>query len=69
MANFLSRLHTPNDPNPIVDNFPKEHLFAITTKAPWSADIANYLSFGKFPTQFTNKQNKRSLEKDLDIAR
>jgi len=56
VANFLSRIHSPNDPNPVLDNFPDEHLFAITIKTPWFANIANYLSTGKFPTQFSKKQ-------------
>eukprot|EP00253_Pinus_taeda_P010386 PITA_10386 len=59
VADFLSRIQSPDDPNPVVDNFPDEHLFPITVKTPWFADIANYLSSGKFPTQFTNKQRKK----------
>ena len=52
----MSRIHSPSDPNPVVDNFPDEHLFAITVKTPWFADIANYLSSGRFPAQFTKKK-------------
>lgn len=50
VVDLLSRLCTPNDPNPVADNFPDEHLFVITVKTPWFADIAKYLSSGKFPT-------------------
>ena len=56
VVDFLSHIHSPNDPNPVVDNFPDEHLFAIIVKTPWFADIANYLSSRKFPTQFSKKQ-------------
>ena len=43
VADFLSRL-THNDDNVIVDDtFPHEHLFAVSIKVPWFADIANYL--------------------------
>eukprot|EP00253_Pinus_taeda_P032465 PITA_32465 len=59
VADFLSCIHSPNDPNPVVDNFPDEHLFAITVKTPWFADIANYLSSRKFPTQFSKKQKQK----------
>ena len=44
VADFLFYIHSPHDPNPVVDNFPDAHLFAITVKTPWFADIANYLS-------------------------
>jgi len=56
VANFLSQLHSPNDPNLVADNFPDENLFAIGVKTPWFADIANYLSSWKFPTQLSKKQ-------------
>eukprot|EP00253_Pinus_taeda_P017838 PITA_17838 len=59
VADFLSRIQSPEDPNPVIDNFSDEHLFAITVKPPWFADIANYLSSGKFPNQFTSKQRKK----------
>eukprot|EP00253_Pinus_taeda_P029098 PITA_29098 len=59
VADFLSRIQSPNDPNLVVDNFPDEHMFSITVKTPWFADIANYLSSGKFPTQFTKKQRRK----------
>lgn len=32
VVDFLSRLHTPSDPNLVLDNFPNEHVFAITVK-------------------------------------
>eukprot|EP00253_Pinus_taeda_P008492 PITA_08492 len=61
VADFLSRIQTPEDPNPVIDNFPDEHLFAITVKTPWFADIANYLSSGQFPNHFTSKQRKKII--------
>lgn len=36
-------------------------MFAIIVKTPWFADIANYLSSGKFPTQFSNKQKRNII--------
>jgi hypothetical protein len=44
VAEFLSRLKTPGEIVPVSDNFLDEHLFAISVKTPWYADIANYLS-------------------------
>ena len=50
VADFLSRL-THNDDNvPVDDTFPDEHLFVVSVKIPWFADIANYLVTGKVPT-------------------
>lgn len=63
VADFISRLHTPGNPNPILDNFPDEHLFAITVKTPWFVDIANYLSARKLPSQFTKKQKRKIIIK------
>lgn len=34
VANFLSRIHSPGDPNPVSNNFPDEHIFSITVKTP-----------------------------------
>jgi len=56
VVDFLSRLHTLGDLNLVSDNFPDEHMFEITVKTPWFIDIVNYLSYGKLPSQFTNKQ-------------
>ena len=49
IADFLSRL-THNDDNVLVDDtFPDEHVFVVSIKTPWFADIANYLVIGKVP--------------------
>ena len=61
VANFLSRLHSLGDPNPISDNFPDEHLFSINVKTPWFIDIANYLSSRILPSHYTNKQKRRII--------
>ena len=51
VANFLSRIQNTNEDSPVEDKFPDEYLFAVTTKTPWYADIANYLVTGKLPPQ------------------
>ena len=46
VADNLSRLENlPNDPLPIDDSFPDEHLAAINVShsTPWYADYANYI--------------------------
>lgn len=43
------------------DNFPDEHLFSITSKNPWFADIAYYISSRILPSHFTSKQKKKII--------
>jgi len=61
VADFLSMLDTPFDPNIVLDNFWDEHLFSITAKPSWFADIENYLSSRKLPSQFTKKQKRKII--------
>ena len=49
VANFLSRINNGGEMSPVNDDFPDEHLFALPTKPPWYADLANYLTTGKLP--------------------
>jgi hypothetical protein len=44
VAEFLSRIHNEGELIPINDNFHDEHLFIISTKSPWFADIVNYIA-------------------------
>ena len=62
MAYFLSRLNNFGEVVPVSDNFPDEHLFAISVITPWYADIANYLSLGKLPPSMTSKEKKRIIK-------
>jgi hypothetical protein len=59
VADFLSRIQNTNEDSPVEDKFPDEYLFAVTTKTPWYADIANYLVTGKLPLHlFPNEKRK-----------
>ena len=49
VANFLSRLDNPGDVTPVNDDFPDEHLFAVSTDSSWFVDISNYLVTRKTP--------------------
>jgi hypothetical protein len=62
VVDFLSRLKTPGDIVPVLDNFPDEHLFSILVITPWYADIANYLSSGMLPPSLTSKEKKNIIK-------
>jgi len=63
VADFLSRIQNANKDSPIEDKFPDEYLFAITTKTPWYADIANYLVTGKLTPHFLLMREERLFSK------
>eukprot|EP00253_Pinus_taeda_P009868 PITA_09868 len=44
VADFLSRIEHDGKDTLIEDNFPDEHLFAVSANTSWYADIANYLT-------------------------
>ena len=54
VADFLSRLTHADDNVPVDDTFPDEHLFVVSIKTPWFADIANYLVTGKLPAHLSS---------------
>ena len=41
VADFLSRMDNNDECTTIEDNFPDEHIFIVSTKPLWYADIAN----------------------------
>ena len=43
VADFLSRMPKPVDATVVEDQFLDEHLFAVSVKTPWYADVVNYL--------------------------
>ena len=49
VANFLSHLNMEGENVLVFDEFPNEHLFAISTHTPWFTDIANCFTIGKLP--------------------
>lgn len=58
VVDFLYNMKNYSINIPIVDNFPDEYLFAISTKTLWFVYIANYLPTGKFPPQLSTKKDK-----------
>lgn len=68
VADFLSQLHTPNDLVAIEDSFLDEHLFLLSTKNPWYANIANYLTIGKTPPHFSAKERWLLAKKSFNFS-
>jgi hypothetical protein len=62
VADFLSRIHNEGELILVNDNFPDEHIFAISTKSPWFADIANYLATGKLPQHLSTKEKQKIIK-------
>ena len=58
VADFLSRMPKPVDAAVVEDQFPDEHLFTVTVKTPWYADVANYLAVGKLLKHLTPNEQK-----------
>ena len=67
VADFLSRLHIPDDPTAIDDSFPNEHLFILIAQNPWYADIANYLTTGRTSPHFSAKERRLLVEKSFNF--
>ena len=66
VADNLLRLELEQDGDeeeePIQELFPDERLIAIQSlKAPWFADIANFISTGKFPEELNSQQRKKLI--------
>jgi hypothetical protein len=53
VADFLSRVPKTNNSLTVEEKFPNEHLFSITIKTPWYADVENYLEAGKLPAHLS----------------
>lgn len=58
VVDFLSRMPKPKDAATFEYHFPYEHLFVVTVKTPWYADIENYLAIGKLPKHLTPNERK-----------
>ena len=62
VADHLSRLEfsDPTDGTPIRDDFPDEHLFAVS-QVPWYANIVNYLVSGEIPSDWSAQDKRKFL--------
>lgn len=46
----------------VEDNFPEEYLFALSTKSPWLAIIANYLATIKLPPYLSPREKIKVIQ-------
>ncbi|KAJ9535703.1 hypothetical protein OSB04_un001141 [Centaurea solstitialis] len=63
VADHLSRLVLDEEPSPLTDEFPDEHLLSISGNTPWYADIANYLVSKTLPGTLSRNE-KGKIEKE-----
>jgi hypothetical protein len=68
VVDFLSRLTNEGEAIPVEDNFPDEHLFALSTNTPWFADIANYLAAGTLLQHLSPKERQRVIRKSATYS-
>eukprot|EP00257_Ricinus_communis_P025114 XP_025012528.1 uncharacterized protein LOC107260976 [Ricinus communis] len=59
VADHLSHLITNEEPSPLKDEFPYEHLFSIHNSIPWFADLVNYLVTRMLPNDSSRAQKDR----------
>eukprot|EP00253_Pinus_taeda_P028167 PITA_28167 len=62
VVDFLSRIQNTKEDSLVEDKFPDEYLFAVTTKTPWYADIANYLVTRKLPPQLFPSERRKIIQ-------
>ena len=59
VADHLSRLVREEEPLPLCELFPDEHLYALKGMIPWYADMVNYLVTGNMPSDFSNPKRDK----------
>eukprot|EP00253_Pinus_taeda_P011144 PITA_11144 len=63
VVDYLSTLNKPGETTPVDDDFPDEHLFVVSKKSPWFADIANYLVIKKLPPHLSACEKRNIIQK------
>jgi len=63
VADYLLRLNNPSEAIPIDDDFPDEHIFSVSKKSPWFADIANYFVTRKLPPHLSTHEKRNVIHK------
>ena len=58
VGDHLSHLHISSTGD-ISDSFPDEHLFALSSHAPWFAHIVNFLVTGLIPEHWNRHQKAK----------
>jgi len=52
----------------VEDQFPDGHLFAVTVKTPWYADVVNYLAVGKLSKYLTPNKQKQIVQRSTRFS-
>lgn len=68
MADFLSQVPRTYDAITIEDEFLDEHLFVVTVKMPWYADVVKYLAVGKLPKHLTPRERKLIVQRSTRFS-
>eukprot|EP00253_Pinus_taeda_P014993 PITA_14993 len=68
VADFLLRIPKSIETAAVEDQFPDEHLFDVTVRTPWYADVANYLAVGKLPKHLTPQERKQIVQKSTRFS-
>lgn len=68
VADFISRMPKPMDAAEVEDQFPDEHLFFVTVRTPWYADVANYLGVRKLPKHLTPNERKKIVQRSTKFS-
>ena len=68
VADYLSHINIDSGALPINDDFPDEHLFAVSTHVPWFADIENYLATGKLPSHLSPHLKRRVVQQRTNYS-
>eukprot|EP00253_Pinus_taeda_P014076 PITA_14076 len=62
VADFLSMIQNIKEYSPVEDKFSDEYLFAVATKTPWFADMANYLVTRKLPPHLFPSERRKTIQ-------
>ena len=68
VANFLSRINHGGEMKLVNDDFLDEHLFSISVKTPWFADLANYLTTRNMPQHLTSREKQKLIKQSVDYT-
>ena len=58
----------PKNVAAVEDHFPDEHLFVVTIRTPWYADIENYLAIGKVPKHLPLNERKQIIQRSTRFS-
>eukprot|EP00253_Pinus_taeda_P006951 PITA_06951 len=68
VADFLSRVPKTDDMVEVEDPFPDEHLFVVTMKTLWYANVVNYLVVGKLPKHLMPFERKLIVQYNTQFS-